>query len=64
MVGEVCGEWSVGRGSGRRVRFIVLSEVSFRCRSLSKRGEDVLLLWSLDGFGDFGNKETFILNGV
>lgn len=33
----------------------------FRCRPLSKRGDEALLLWSLDGPGDPGTKgEVFI----
>lgn len=42
----------------------MLPEVPFRCRPLSKRGEDAPLPWSLDGPGDPGNKETFIPNGA
>lgn len=41
-----------------------MPEVPFRCRPLSKRGEDAPLPWSLDGPGDPGNKETFIPNGA
>lgn len=49
------------KGYGGKKRLTVLLEFPFKCKPLSKRGEDALLLSSLEGPGE-PEKHTRLIN--